>query len=175
MKFKVKDIGNDGIDVDMPITPAWLAQQCAELELRPDPTLAFHGRIEVTGEDYLLRGKLAGHVLLPCARCLEDARLAIDEDISVVYVEQEGDSPDESDDEATDAPDVLTFSDGTIDLTPELRDELLMAVPVRVVCREDCAGLCAVCGGNRNLNPCECVDKQRQSASAFAALAKLKS
>jgi uncharacterized metal-binding protein YceD (DUF177 family) len=177
MKFKVKDIGEDGIDVDLAITPAWLAQQCADLELRPDPDsgkrFGFRGRIEVTADDYLLRGKLNGGLLVPCARCLEPAKLPLDVDVSVVYVEHEDNKAEDDDD--IDAPDVLTFEDGTIDLSPELRDEILLAVPVSVLCREDCAGLCSVCGNNRNLTPCDCVERQQQSQSKFAVLAKLKS
>jgi uncharacterized protein len=179
MKFKVKDIGEDGVDVDLAITPAWLAQECADLELRPDDDkggIAFHGRLEPTGDDYLLRGKLTGGVLLPCARCLETARLPLDEDISVIYVEHESRVEEESEAEAAlDAPDVLTFEDGTINLSPELRDELMLAVPVSVFCQEDCLGLCPVCGGNRNTTPCDCVEQQRQTQSKFAVLAKLKS
>jgi uncharacterized protein len=178
MKFKVKDIGEAGVDVDLAITPAWLAQHCADLDLRPDvegPSkgLAFHGRIEPTADDYLLRGKLSGGLLVPCARCLETAHLALAVDVSVVYVEDEAADKDEDDSLA--APDVLTFEDGTIDLSSELRDELLLAVPVSVLCQEDCAGLCPVCGGNRNATACDCVDKQRQNQSKFAVLAKLKS
>ena len=180
MKFKVKDIGEDGVDVDLAITPAWLAQQCADLDLRPDPesrkSLGFKGRIECTADDYLLRGKLNGGVLVPCARCLEAARLPLDVDVSVVYVEHDdrGDSG-EDDVDSLDAPDVLSFEDGTIDLSPELRDEIMLAVPVSVLCREDCMGLCPVCGGNRNTTPCDCAEKQQQSQSKFAVLAKLKS
>ena len=70
MQFKVKDIGEAGVDVDLAITPAWLAQECADLELRPEGDgLAFHGRIEPTGDDYLLRGKSTGALLVPCGRC----------------------------------------------------------------------------------------------------------
>ena len=89
MKFKVKDIGEAGVDVDLAITPAWLAQECADLELRPEGDgLAFNGRIEPTADDYLLRGKLTGALLVPCGRCLETARLPLDVDVSVVYVER---------------------------------------------------------------------------------------
>ena len=179
MKFKVKDIGEHGVDVDLAITPAFLAQECADLELRPDgegKPLEFHGRIEPTGDDYLLRGKLTGALLMPCARCLEPARLVLDEDISVVYVEHEGAVEEESEAEAAlGAPDVLTYEDGTIDLSHELRDELMLAVPVSLLCREGCVGLCPVCGGDRNTTPCDCTEQQRQSQSKFAVLAKLKS
>jgi uncharacterized protein len=69
----------------------------------------------------------------------------------------------------------LTFSGGVIDLTAELRDELLLALPPSPLCREECAGLCPVCGGNRNATPCECAERERIRSGKFAALAKLKS
>jgi uncharacterized protein len=176
MQFKVKDIGESGLDVDLAVTPAWLAEACAELELRPDQEgVRFKGRIEPTGQDFLLRGHLTGGLLLPCARCLEPARFELDVDVSVVYVERAGEDDVEDDDDAVDAPDVLFFEEGVIDLAPELRDEIMLAVPVSVVCREDCLGLCPICGGNRNLTPCDCAEKAQQSQSKFAALAKLKS
>lgn len=183
MQFKVKDIGDAGLDVDLAVTTAWLEQSlanCADLDLVPDAGgLRFKGRIEQTGDDYLLRGKLKGGVHVPCSRCLEPAKLPLDVDVSVIYVERESEGEDddeggELDDDTLDAPDVLTFSDGVIDLGPELRDELLLAVPVSVLCTEDCAGLCPVCGGNRNTRPCDCAERERVSQGKFAALAKLK-
>ena len=52
---------------------------------------------------------------------------------------------------------------------------ILLAVPVSALCSPSCQGLCPVCGGNRNLTPCDCEERQRQGESKFAALAKLKS
>jgi uncharacterized protein len=183
MQFKVKDIGEAGVDVNLAISPKWLAEHCqtGDLELTPDEKgLSFKGRIEPTGDDYLLRGKLTGGLLVPCARCLEPAKLPLDVEVSVVYVDRDGQDTDDSDDDAIDeetldAPDVLGFKDGVVDLQGELRDEILLAVPVSVLCREDCAGLCAVCGGNRNTNPCDCMEREKQSHGKFAVLAKLKS
>ena len=177
MKFKVKDIGEQGLDVNIALSPAWLAKECGDLDPQPDDSgITFKGRLEPASDDFLLRGKLRGGLLVPCARCLEPAHLPIDVDISVISVERER-APAEDEEinpDQADAPDVLTFDDGLIDLGPELRDELLLAVPVSVLCREDCLGLCFVCGNNRNVTPCDCVAKEKQAQSKFAALAKLK-
>ena len=59
----------------------------------------------------------------------------------------------ERDDEDGD-PDVVTFKGGEIDLSGELRDELVLAMPFNPLCDEACRGLCPLCGGNRNLVPC---------------------
>jgi uncharacterized protein len=180
MQFKAKDIGEDGVDVDLAITPAWMEANCAGIagvaggvEVRPAARgLRFQGRLEPSGDDYLLRGQLAGALTTTCSRCLEPAQLPLQNDVSVLFVEQEPDDAD--DEEALDAPDVMTFENGVIDLGAELRDEILLAIPTQVLCKEDCAGLCPVCGENRNLTPCDCAEKQRLAQSKFASLGKLK-
>jgi uncharacterized protein len=44
-----------------------------------------------------------------------------------------------------------------LDVTEVARQHLLLAVPFAPVCRPDCAGLCPVCGADRNTNPCHCT------------------
>jgi uncharacterized metal-binding protein YceD (DUF177 family) len=174
MQFKVKDIGEAGVGVDLAIPPAWLAQECPDIEAKPGPDgLRFKGRIERSGADFLLRGALSGALHTSCARCLEPATVPLAVEVSVVYVE-ESDAPKEDDDNL-DAPDLLPFTDGVIDLGPELRDEILLALPTSPLCREECAGLCPVCGGNRNMNPCDCAEQQRIRESKFGSLGKFKS
>ena len=177
MQFKVKDIGEDGLDVDLPITASWLERECPDAGVAVGPKgVRFTGRLERSADDYLLRGRLSGAFVTPCARCLEPAALPLAVDVSVVYVEEfAGGAAKDADDEDDDAPDVIRFTEGLVDLGSELREEILLALPVSVLCREDCAGLCPVCGGNRNTSPCACEERQRQQQSKFAALAKLKS
>jgi uncharacterized protein len=177
MQFKVKDIGEQGLEVDLPVTATWLATQCPDLDAKLVPGgLRFRGRLEPSGEDYLLRGQLEGSLTVACSRCLEPAALQLEVPVSVVYVEKErpNDDDDEEDD-SLEAPDVLTFENGLVDLGPEIRDEILLAIPVSVLCGPDCAGLCSVCGGNRNLNPCDCSEREGARVSKLAELAKFKS
>jgi uncharacterized protein len=179
MQFKAKDIGEDGVDVDLAVTPAWMEANCGgvgggsgvDFRLAPEG-LRFEGRLEPSSEDFLLRGRLAGALVTSCSRCLEPARLPVKNDVSVLFVEKE--PADADDEEALDAPDVMTYDNGVIDLGAELRDEILLAIPTQVLCKEDCAGLCPVCGENRNLAACDCAEKQRLAQSRFAALGKLK-
>jgi len=69
----------------------------------------------------------------------------------------EGDESTGEEDDEDGAEDVITFQDGVIDVGPEIRDELLLALPMGPLCREDCAGICPTCGANRNLTPCHCA------------------
>jgi len=169
MRFKINEIGDEGITLDVPITSEWLASACPDLEARPGPKgLALRGRLSRSGDDYLLMGHIAGGLAMTCARCLEPARLLVDARVTLTFV------PADDDEEVDDDADVVGFAGNEIYLDDEVRDEILLAIPVQVLCTDACRGLCPVCGGNRNLLPCTCEEDQRQSASRFATLGKLK-
>jgi uncharacterized metal-binding protein YceD (DUF177 family) len=171
MRYKIKDIGDEGVEVRVAVTETWLKAECPEIELRASPEgVHLTGRIEPAGDEYLLRGDLKGSVVATCARCLEPATLALDVPVIVTFAESDGPS---SDDEEADDEDVLPIMDGVIDLGAEIRDELLLALPMRPLCREDCAGICPTCGGNRNLTPCDCASRAG-AGKKLSALAKVK-
>jgi uncharacterized protein len=171
MRFKINEIGDDGLSLDVPITSEWLASACPDLEARPaEDGLALRGRLSKSGDDYVLLGRIAGTLETPCARCLEPARVSVDAQVAVTFV-----PADEDDEElAEDDGDVVGFAGNEIALDEEVRDEILLGIPLQVLCSEACKGLCPVCGGNRNAVPCQCEAERRESASRFAALGKLK-
>lgn len=174
MRFKVKDIGEDGLDVRLAVTDAWLTAECPDLDARPAPQgIALEGRIERNDDTFLLRGRLRGALLTVCGRCLDPAVLPLDVPIAVTYAEAE-DNEDPEDSPDASAGDVLPFQDGVIDLTGEIRDEILLALPMAPLCRADCRGICSVCGGNRNSAPCNCEEQQRLATSKLSALKNVK-
>ena len=169
MRFKINEIGPDGLSLDGPITSEWLAAACPDLEARPGLAgLALRGRLTKNGDDYMLVGHLGGVLETACARCLEPARVKVDTSLTVTFV------PADEDDELDEDGDVVGFAGNEIDVSDEVRDEILLAIPLQVLCQESCRGLCPVCGGIRNAVPCECEAQQRQASSKFAALGKLK-
>jgi len=171
MRFKINQIGDEGLTADVPVMAEWLAAACPGLDARPAPSgLAFRGRLSKSGSDYLLRGKLEGGLETPCARCLEPARVVIDATVTVTYVSNDAGRAELEDDD----PDVVVFAGGDIDVDDEVRDEISLAMPQSALCTPNCRGLCPVCGGNRNLVPCDCVERQNQAQSKLAALGRLK-
>ena len=90
--------------------------------------------------------------------------------MTVSFVERD-DGENVEDEDAED--DVVSFQNGVIDLSRPIRDEILLAVPMTAICRPDCAGICPVCGCNRNLTPCDC-EKLALATSKLGALAKFK-
>jgi DUF177 domain-containing protein len=91
---------------------------------------------------YALRLRFDVRLDGPCMRCLEPAQRVIDVDAR--EVDQPG--SDDDSDELT-SPYV---SRDELDLRSWARDALALALPAQIVCREDCAGLCVICGENLN-------------------------
>jgi uncharacterized protein len=168
MRFKINEIGAGGLPIKVVVTADWVAAACPDLEARPGSSgLALRGRLEKTGDDYLLRADLRGEMDTTCARCLEPARLTLDLPLAVTFVPGDADDADDED------PDVVMFQGGEIDVGDEVRDEILLAIPINPLCRETCLGLCLACGGNRNAVACGCRT-ETPPAGRLAALAKIK-
>jgi uncharacterized protein len=106
----------------------------------------------------VVRGTAATRLALGCHRCLTEWT----EDLEVAVTEALGLEGDE------DGYDVDV--DGA-DLEPVLRDAILLEVPMRPLCREDCLGLCATCGADLNTGACPGHDDEE--ASPFAVLRDL--
>ncbi|MCD6288943.1 MAG: DUF177 domain-containing protein [Anaerolineae bacterium] len=110
-----------------------------------------------TGTGVLVTGHLVTRVELVCSRCLTpfEAPLAIDveeEFRPTVDVITGRHLVMEEEDEA------LWIDDHhVLDLTEVVRQDLLLALPLHPLCKEDCAGLCPVCGHNLNEGPCGCT------------------
>jgi uncharacterized protein len=105
----------------------------------------------------LARGDLRGWALVACSRCLGRARLAVDEPFVVTLLPRvESADPSEEVELNEDDLDVATYTGEEVDLSPVLRDHLVLAVPYAPLCAEDCRGLCARCGADLNRPPCAC-------------------
>ena len=88
-------------------------------------------------------------ITMPCDRCLSDVKVPIDIDFDYTVIEPDGFN--EIDDEQS------IFMDGyDLDCELILHNELIMGLPMKVLCKDDCKGLCPVCGRNRNEGECGC-------------------
>ena len=87
MRYKTKDIGEDGIDLDVPLSAKWLLESCPDI----DAKLGQHGlrmaaRLEPSDKDFLLRGRLHGSLEMTCVRCLEPTNVPLDVPLMVAFV-----------------------------------------------------------------------------------------
>ena len=103
-------------------------------------------RISRTREGLLLQADLQGRIESICVSCLCDFLVLSTAKIEELYVFAQ---------RATRDTDLLIPADGYIDLGEIFREYLLLEIPINATCREDCKGLCLICGQNLNENACE--------------------
>lgn len=135
--------------------------------------MPFRGSAEIwnAGDCLLVRAKLEGEAWVQCSRCLTPFKLPL----SVSFEEEfrEGSAEEEVPREDEENLAVATYYEGdVIDLTDSLRDSILLELPMKPLCRPDCAGLCPTCGANLNEGPCSC-EKSHTVDPRLAALQKL--
>lgn len=107
------------------------------------------------GQELFFHGHISDDVIGHCARCLEDYGFAIEKDFSVVLVPRR-DVPPEAE-LGGDELDLSFYEGDAIDLSPLIREQIILALPTLPLCRESCKGLCAHCGSNLNLQSCGCT------------------
>lgn len=138
-----------------------------------DPDIVILDPIELSctinhsGDKIALRGTIHSKVGVPCARCLEQSIITIDDafDIELNLTTAA---------ETMEDYDLLTEklqTNGEIDLGIICREYIYLNVPLQVLCKSDCKGLCPQCGNNRNLEPCDC--KQSAGKATFSLLSQL--
>ncbi len=143
-------------------------------ELHQAGPLKAGGKVElVTGAlgEIRVTGHLSVRIESACDRCLENAKFPIDSEFTLYYrpvTEGYGDEKEIDTGEAE-----MGFYEGEgLELNDVLREQILLALPMQRVCREDCKGICPSCGQNRNQKECQC---QRPTADdRWAALHQLK-
>lgn len=146
---------------------AHLAQGSSTVRLEAAPTdigLAAEGwpgrvyadlRFERSGERITVRGEVRGVTRLECFRCLRDFELLLEVPFSV-FAEQTARST-RRDEIELERDDYMMFHDGRrLDLREQVREALLLELPIAPHCREDCQGLCPRCGANLNDGLCAC-------------------
>ena len=114
------------------------------------------GRIRRNGTEVELRGRLYTKLEVLCGRCLQPVELPITAEFNERFVRAVSWADDEQHELQEEDLNVAVFDGEGIELDDLVREELLLAVPVNVLCREDCKGLCPSCGIDRNVNNCQC-------------------
>ena len=150
-------------------------------EVEQQTPLATSGRAELVEEheagrkviqDIRLVGGFSVRIAVKCARCLEPVGSDLESSFDLLYrprgIERRG--PESSISEAE--TEISFYSGEGLALEEVLKEQVLLAVPLKALCREDCKGLCPGCGRNRNRESCDCA--ALASDARWAALGNLR-
>ncbi len=119
------------------------------IQLGPD--LAFErlsglARVGRTPQGLLVSAKFQGDINSECVRCLTEFDEPLETEFNELYAFNNRNLTESG---------LILPEDGNIDLEPLVRDYLLIEIPISLLCRQDCKGLCSYCGANLNEETCE--------------------
>ncbi len=109
--------------------------------------ITVEGRLANGGDVLLLNAVMQANVARQCGRCLKEFLVATKAEISEKFYPTDAQGIEKG---------AYTYEFDVVDITEALREGLLLVEPISALCKEDCQGLCPVCGIDRNIDACTC-------------------
>lgn len=146
-----------------------LDEEHARLTRQPE----IKGRVSTKGHEVSVAGHLSAEAEVDCDRCLKSVSVPVEADFDVTYVPASDyiDAAEAAELQEEDLTQAV-FDGEAIDIDDLVREQVLLAIPTRALCAEDCKGLCPTCGADRNAEDCAC--QTSQTDPRWAALEKIR-
>ncbi len=149
MRIRLAGLINGQTQISMTSPPG-------ELELDPETykaPITMEIIAERSGGKVALKVWTSGEGCYFCDRCGDEFTWSFGGECQVIFIQRDEPLPDEMP-----GDDLRTFRIGQdeLDITTEVRDALLLSVPLKLLCAEDCKGLCPGCRANLNREACRC-------------------
>jgi uncharacterized protein len=173
VKINVMNIPEEGLNIQFSKDESWFREIFSEQEklgcsLNKVEVSAILKRVR---ETLYLEGDIQTVMEMDCSRCLESARFPIMASFKYVLTPVQKENQEEKE-LCAEEMDFVYYQDDLIDLDPLVAEQIILQLPMKVLCQEDCKGLCPRCGINRNRDSCQC--HKEQIDSRLAVLKKLK-
>jgi uncharacterized protein len=179
MEFKISELEQEPIDFDLRFKAGAIdygdeAQQSGPLQTsgRAEVLHEHRGPKEIVA-DIRLRGEYAGNFEVPCARCVEPVVIPLSSDFDLIFRPVGADAGPQERSISAGETEIGYYQKDSLLLEDVLREQVLLSLPVRTLCKPDCKGLCPRCGQNRNNQPCSC--EEGQNDPRWEGLADLRS
>ena len=128
------------------------------LDARFANELQIEATLQKTSRQLYMRVEVKAGGTFTCDRCLEEFQQDISSEYGVMFVTEQ-DSVEGDGEEVQ----VMSTDSTHVDLAEDVRQFVILGLPQKMLCREDCAGLCPTCGSNLNLGKCDCKDDRADS------------
>lgn len=157
MQFHVKDLEIRPARFDVELEPGKI--DYLEAQFRQTGPLRAAGQVELATAsigEIRVTGRLKVTMVGPCDRCLEEGETGVEVDFTLFY------RPDSSEDFGPDTAidegeaEIGFYEGEALELEELLREQVMLAMPMQMLCRPDCKGICPVCGQNCNEASCDC-------------------
>jgi uncharacterized protein len=120
------------------------------------PSIEAHLVYYRSGSDIFFDGSFRGQFTGCCGRCLENYSFTLDKDFAFVLTPEPAKSERRAEELHGAELGLSYYSSDEIDLAPLIAEQVMLALPTRPLCAEDCRGLCGSCGANLNCETCDC-------------------
>lgn len=159
MFFSVKELELKKVRFDVAFAPGEIQYDQGLSQTTPLEAQGVAELLANTLGEIRIRGHLKVGMQTECDRCLEPAKFQIDENFDLFYrpADRAGYEDEVEIDEGE--SELAFYEGGGIELKDVLREFVLLSLPMQRICREECLGICPVCGRNRNLVNCGCEPK----------------
>jgi len=118
---------------------------------------AVNGKVRLSGNEVFVNGHIDTRAQVECDRCLKPVELPVNVDFTLEYISGSEYEASQTAALTEEEMSVSVFDGGAIDVDEIVKEQILLAVPTRMLCREDCKGICPDCGIDRNTGECDCV------------------
>jgi len=135
--------------------------------------VAASGTVRLAGPEVFVNGHIKTRAAVECDRCLTLVELPVEADFELEYVSGSTYESSEAAELTQDELSVSVFDGETIDVDEIVKEQILLAVPTRMLCQPDCKGICPDCGIDKNTGDCAC--ETREVDPRWAALRNLTS
>jgi uncharacterized protein len=177
MQITVLDLEREPLDYDVSLSPGEIEFTSEITQIDP---LASHGRADLLEEhrgphqivqDIRLRGSYSGRFSVPCARCIDPVEHTLAGEYDLIFRPIGVDAEVTEHSIGASETEIGYYENGGLALEDVLREQVLLSLPARTLCGDDCKGLCPRCGGNQNTEPCTCDETPADPRwSALSAL-----
>ena len=174
MKIPIDEIPETPKEIEFAASVNELNESYAKRQIREfrfPPSVEVDGVCYRSGRELFFRGVVRGGVESTCSRCLKDFSLPVEHEFDIVLSPKPLEAAAATEELRPEDLGLSYYSGDEINLEPLVREQVLLALPTRPLCAEDCRGLCGGCGVDLNTEICRCsADAEDPRMAIFRTL-----
>jgi uncharacterized protein len=172
MFFDIEEIPEGGLNFDVLERKEHFGIDQSDCTLKDDIKVC--GKLTKIEREVCFAGYVEASLMVICTRCLKQFPLQVKNKVQAHFVPLSKQSSPGSEVEISETDiEKEIYEEDRIDLHGPIRDQILLEVPLILLCQEYCKGICPECGSDRNSDPCKCKN-DGEIDPRFAVLQKLK-
>lgn len=175
LKINVLDILETPQEFKIEKSSEYLQDNLGEFfkDIKFDTPVHFSYRIYKTSKNVFIDGKLDLGILVKCSRCLREVIFMVNPTFNLIFTSLNSITFKEEIDLKEEDLDISFYENNEIDLLQVIQEQIALSMPIKILCKENCLGLCQHCGADLNVEKCNCNTKAIDSRFEILKTLKL--